>query len=389
MAWKQTDVTMERAKFITEYERGCWSMTDLCAAFGVSRKTGYKYLARYEEAGAEGLRDRPRAPGRHPNRTSDEVARRIVRVRGRHPTWGSKKILAWLGVHEPDLALPVRSTTDEILKRLGLVEPRRRRRRATASAKPLVEADVANRVWPVDFKGHFRVGAGQRCDPLTITDGFSRYALECKALTLPKLEEVQECFVRVFCEFGLPEVILSDNGPPFGSTGIAGLTRLSVWFIRLGVRPMRIEPGKPEQNGRHERFHLTLKQETADPPRQTIRAQQRAFTKFRRSYNEERPHEALGMRTPADFYERSSRPYPRKLPDMEYPSGGRVRENGSFKWRGNSVFLGEALKGQDVSLDPVGDGTFAVRFGIVPLGTLNETSAVVIPAPLQCPRTEG
>jgi transposase InsO family protein len=384
MAWKQTNVTMERAKFITEYEKGCWLMTELCAAFGISRKTGYKYLERYEEAGLEGLKDRLRAPHRHPNRTPQEVERRILRLRGRFPRWGSKKILAWLGSHEPELALPVRSTTDEILKRHGLVEPRRRRRRATPSARPLIEADAPNRVWPVDFKGHFRVGDGQRCDPLTITDGCSRYALECKALTLPKLEDVQECFVRVFCKFGLPDFILSDNGPPFASTGIGGLTRLSVWFVRLGVQPMRIEPGRPEQNGRHERFHLTLKQETADPPSQTIRSQQRAFTRFRRSYNEERPHEALDMRTPAELYVPSSRPYPRVLPDLEYPSGvevRRVRKNGSIKWCGHSVFLGEALRGQDVSLEHVGDGTFEIHFGMLPLGSFHESSGVVLPTP--------
>lgn len=392
MGWKQTNVTMERAKFITEYEKRCWSMTELCAAFGISRKTGYKCLERYGEAGVEGLKDRLRAPRRHPNRTSEEVVRRILRVRGKYPRWGSKKILAWLRVHEPDLALPVRSTTDEILKRHGLVEPRQRRRRATPSAQPLIEADAPNRVWPVDFKGHFCVGDGQRCDPLTITDGCSRFALECKALTLPKLEDVQKCFVRVFCEYGLPDVILSDNGTPFGSTGIGGLTRLSVWLVRLGVQPMRIEPGKPEQNGRHERFHLTLKQETADPPKQTIRGQQRAFTRFRRSYNEERPHEALDMRTPAELYEPSSRPYPRRLPDMEYPSGvdvRRVRKNGSFKWASHSVFLGEALRGQDVSLEPLGDGTFKVHFGMLLLGTFHEASGVVIPTPCRAQRSRS
>ena len=349
-------------------------------------------LSRYEEAGSAGLMDRTRAPRGHPNRTPEEVARRILRVRRKFHTWGSKKILAWLSVHEPELALPARSTTDEILKRHGLVEPRRRRRRATPSEKPLVEADVPNRVWPVDFKGHFRVGDGRRCDPLTITDACSRYSLECKALTLPKLEDVQECFVRVFREFGLPDVILSDNGPPFGSTGIGGLTRLSVWFIRLNVLPTRIEPGKPQQNGRHERFHLTLKQETADPPRQTIRAQQLAFTKFRRTYNEERPHEALGMRTPAEIYEPSTRPFPSKLPELEHPSGvevRRVRENGSIKWHRQPVFLGEALKGQYVSLDPVGDGTFEVHFGPLLLGTFHEASGIVIPTPRHVRRSRS
>lgn len=384
MPWKHTDVPMERAKFIAEYKKGCWSMTELCSAFGISRKTGYKYVARHDEEGLEGLVDRSRAPREHPNRTAGEVVDRIVRLRGRHPTWGSKKILAWLTVHEPKLALPARSTTDEILKRHDLVRPRRRRRRCSPTEKPLSHADAPNRVWPVDFKGHFRVGSRERCDPLTITDAFSRYSIECRALTLPTLEDVQKCFESTFREYGLPERIRSDNGTPFASTGIAGLTRLSVWFVRLGVVPERIEPGKPQQNGRHERFHLTLKEETATPPKQTIRAQQLAFTRFRRTYNEERPHEALDMRTPAELYEPSTRPYPSKLPELEYPGGvkvRRVRKNGSIKWHGRPVFLGEALRGQAVGLEPVGDGTFEVHFGPLALGVFHEDSGVVIPTP--------
>ncbi len=355
-------------------------MAELCEAFGISRKTGYKFLGRYRAWGWEGLADRSRAPGGHPNRTSEQVVRRIVGVRKKFPTWGSKKILAWLARKEPELALPARSTTDEILKRCGLVEARRRRRRVTASARPLTHADAPNRVWPVDFKGHFSVG-GQRCDPLTITDAYSRFLITCKAFTIPKLKEVWSAFERTFREYGLPDVIRSDNGTPFASTGIEGLSSLSVWWVRLGITPERIDLGKPQQNGRHERLHRTLQQETANPPRRTMRAQQLSFTKFRRIYNHERPHEALDMRTPSELYHPSTRPYPRKLAELEYPAEYEVRlvrKNGSIKWHGQSVFVSEALRGQHLGLEPSGGGTFAVHFGPLRLGVFHEASGVVI-----------
>ena len=358
-------------------------MTDLCAAFSISRKTGYKYLSRYREAGSAGLVDRSRAPREHPNRTDPEVVRKILQQRQDHGTWGAKKILARLSKDEPTLALPARSTADAILKRAGLVEPRRRRRRATPSEKPLVEADSPNSVWGMDFKGHFRVGDGQRCDPLTVTDIFSRLSLECRAMSLPKLEDVQDRFVSVFREYGLPNAILSDNGPPFGSTGIGGLTRLNVWFVRLGILPLHIEPGKPQQNGRHERYHKTLKEQAADPPKSTLRAQQLAFTKFQHEYNEQRPHEALGMRTPAEVYRPSRRPYPRKLPELEYPDGAsirQVRSNGGIKWHGRNVFVGQALIGERVAVECIGDDVFELCFGPLRLGTFHGASRAVIPS---------
>lgn len=392
MPWMETDVPMERLRFIDEHRKGCWSMTELCEAFGVSRKTGYKLLARFGQCGSDGLRDQSRAPKTHPNRIPGEVEHLVIQVRKQRRTWGSKKILAWLERHHPEASRPARSTVDEILKRSGLVQPRRRRRRCTPSAGPLIQADRPNAVWSADYKGWFRLGNGQRCDPLTILDSFSRRSLRCDALVSPRLADVQERFRRAFVDYGLPDAILSDNGPPFGSTGIAGLTALSVWLLRLGIRPLRIEPGRPEQNGRHERFHLTLEQETASPPKATPAAQQRAFGRFRRRYNEERPHEALAMRTPADVYEASPRRFPSTLPDWTYPSDYQVRQvgsNGHIKWRGHRVKIGRAIAGESVGLEEVSDGIWHVYLGELALGTFHEHSRHVIPSPSTGGPSEG
>ena len=354
MPWHQTDIVNERLKFVAAYQRSACTMTKVCAAFGISRKTGYKILRRYEEQGPEALRDRSRAPHRHPNQTPADVEAAVLRVRKAHPTWGSKKILAILERDWLADELPVRSTVDAILKRAGVVRPRKRRSRRQPSGPPIVEANQPNDVWSIDYKGWFRVGDGTRCDPLTVNDVFSRASLECRAMVSPKLEDVQFRLEGLFWELGLPDFMLSDNGPPFGSRGLGGLSRLGVWLLRLGIQPVFIQPGHPEQNGRHERFHETLKAETATPPRATIRSQQAAFTRFRSTYNEERPHEALDMRPPADLYAESERPMRSTLPEHEYPDDfevRRVRRDGSIKWRRGYVFVGEAMAGELVGVE--------------------------------------
>jgi len=305
MPWHQSDIVNERLKFVAARQREDRTMTELCESYGISRKTGYKILKRYGSDGPEGLLDRSRAPQRHPNQTPPAVEAMVLRVRKRHPTWGSKKIVAVLGRDHPAVDLPVRSTVDAILKRAGVVTPRKSRRRRHTSGPPMVEALAPNDCWSMDYKGWFRVGDGTRCDPFTLNDVFSRLSLECRALVSPKLEDVQYCLEGAFCEYGLPCSTLHDNGSPFGSRGLAGLSRLSVWLLRLGIQPLFIEPGHPEQNGKHERFHETLKAETANPPRRSIRAQQAAFKRFGQIYNQERPHEALDMRTPAELYQPS------------------------------------------------------------------------------------
>ncbi len=384
MPWHQTDPVNERLKFVADHQRGRLSMTELCEKYQISRKTGYKLLGRYREHGAEGLKDRSRAPQRHPNQTDPTIEGAILRVRKAHPTWGSKKILAVLLREYDESNLPARSTIDAVLKRAGVVEPRRRRPRRQPSAPPVVEANASNDVWSIDYKGWFRVSDGTRCDPLTVNDVFSRASLECRAMVSPKLLDVRARLELAFLTYGLPSSMLSDNGPPFASTGLARLSRLGVWLVRLGVQPVFIEPGRPDQNGRHERFHETLKAETANPPRSTIRAQQSAFTRFQAEYNEERPHEALDMRVPAELYDCSPRSMPESLPEHEYEAEAevrRVRRDGSIKWAGGYVFVGEAMTGERIGLRLVDDEIRHLYLGPMRLGALHERSRTVVPIP--------
>jgi len=377
MPWKESRVEDERLQFVADWERGMWTMTELCRRHGVSRPTGYKWAERYRSEGLDGLKDRSRAPLAHPNATPLDVERAVLGVRLKYPSWGPRKIYAWLGHHDPELALPARSTIGEILRRNGLVEPRRRRRRQAPHTEPFVACTRPNAVWCVDFKGWFRAGNGERIDPLTVTDGFSRYLLLCRALVRAGHEEVRRAFERLFREFGLPVAIRSDNGVPFASRAAGGLSRLSVWWIRLGILPERIEPGRPEQNGRHERMHRTLKAETARPPRGSRRAQQRAFDAFRRVYNEERPHEALDQRPPETAWDASPRKYPRKVPKIEHDAGvttRSVRTNGQIKWRGEVHFVSEVLAGETVGLRQDDERCWTVMFGPVTVARWDEAT---------------
>ncbi len=382
MPWHETDAVNERLKFVAAAQRGHSTMTELCARFGISRKTGYKLLDRYRSDGAGALSDRSRAPRTHPNQTAPELEGAILRVRKAQPTWGSKKILAVLSRDWAGESLPARSTVDSILKRAGVVATRRSRRRRHEHAAPIVNASVPNDVWSIDYKGWFRVGDGTRCDPLTLNDVCTRMSIECRAMVAPKLEDVRLRLEEVFFEYGLPRNMLSDNGPPFGSRGLGGLSRLGVWLLRLGVQPVLIQPGRPDQNGRHERFHETLKAETASPPKGSIRSQQAAFTRFCRHYNEERPHEALDMRTPAELYEPSDREMPAGLPEHEYPQADevrRVRRDGTIKWAGHFVFVGEAFAGETVGLIQGTDDAWQVDLGPMTLGVLHDRTRTVLP----------
>ncbi len=393
MPWKETHVMEERLKFIGAYLEDEWSMTDLCRAFGISRQTGYKLVGRYRKEGVDGLRDHSRAPHRHPNEMARDVADRLVAARKAHPRWGPRKLRGWLVRKRPGRRWPARSTIGTLLKREGLVSPRRCVRRTPRCPGPLSDAGAANDVWAADFKGWFRTGDGQRCEPLTISDGFSRFLITCWATARPDWTSTYPLFHRAFCEYGLPKVIRTDNGAPFASRGVGGLSRLSVWWIKLGIKPERIEPGKPYQNGRHERMHQTLKQETACPPHATRRAQQRSFQQFQEEYNFERPHEALDNATPADHYTASPRTYPRRL-EVDYPDHyvvRRVRSNGEIKWNGELHFLGQALYGEPVGLKQVSDRYWRIYFGSVPLATMDDHTdqllRQVIPPNEQRPRS--
>jgi len=313
----------ERVKFIARYLQNEEPFAALCADAGISRKTGYKWVERYDEGGVGALVDQSRAPRSHPHAIPAAVIDVLVALRRRHPRWGPRKLLAWLRRQDPGRAWPVPSTVGHMLRERGLVRPRRRHRYSAPYAERLRDYAGPNAIWCADFKGHFLVG-DKRCHPLTIMDGFSRYLLRCQALKRPMFAQTRSVFESAFREFGLPQTIRTDNGAPFSTLAAGGLSRLAVWWIRLGIRPERILPGRPDQNGRHERMHSTVKADTARPPRSSFRTQQRAFEAFRREYNHERPHEALSYDTPAARYAPSSRPYPRQLPELEYPAHFRL-----------------------------------------------------------------
>ena len=337
LPWTNTDSEREQERFIRAYlegQEGRESFSGLCRGFGISRKTGYKRVKRYQEKGFEGMGDLSRAPHSHPNKVAGEVEGRVVAARKAHPTWGPKKLVAWLRERESGVAWPAASTVGNILERRQLTQRRRKVRRTPPWSEPFAHCQDSNQVWCVDFKGQFRTGDGMAVYPLTLMDAHSRYLLACQGLAGTHGSGVRERMERVFREYGLPEVIRSDNGTPFASVGLGGLSSLAVWWIKLGIIPERIEAGHPEQNGRLERLHRTLKAEVAHPPRKNRREQQRAFDAFRLQYNQERPHEALGQQAPDQHYQPSLRVYPARVNSPEYPPDAqvrRVRSNGEIK----------------------------------------------------------
>jgi putative transposase len=364
----------ERLEFMLLYESESWSMSDLCEMFGVSRKTGYKWLRRYGEIGVDGLRELPRAPHRHPNAVALEIEAAIVALKQQRPRRGPKKLLALLQRQQPEQCWPVRSTIAAILKRHGLVRPHRSCRKSPPYEQPFAGLGRPNAVWSADLKGWFLTADGQRCDPLTITDNYSRYLIRCQAVRPTSFETIQPVFIGAFHEYGLPEAIRTDNGPPFASTTVGGLSRLSVWWLRLGILPERIKAGKPQQNGRHERMHRTLKDEAISPPKATWRQQQAAFDSFRKEFNHERPHEALDQHFPVERYEPSSRPYPIVLPKMTYPDDMLVRwvkAQGDISWKGHHVYLTATLAGELVGLRRVDEDRWDIYFGPIRLAQLD------------------
>lgn len=378
MPWKETTPMEERAQFVEAYKSGLFSVTELSERHGVSRKTGHKWLNRYELEGEAGLQDRPRAPRTSPSRTPEPVVKRLVALRCKHPTWGPRKLLAYLAKQDPEANWPSASTAGDILKRHGLVPERRRRSRGLAAFKRgnLTQATAPNHVWACDFKGQFRTADGQLCYPLTVSDSYSRYLLGVDGLASVSEPYSWPVFDRLFRCYGLPQIIRSDNGSPFASgRSLGGLTRLSVKWLKLGIRPERIKPGHPEQNGSHERMHRDLKRETVRPPAANQVAQQTRFDQFRHIRNHDRPHEALGQKTPAELYSASPRPYPSKINKPCYPGHFEVRyvrPAGEIKFRGRYLFLGEALRGEHVGLEEFDDGRWSLYFAEFLLGRFDE-----------------
>ena len=376
-----------RLAFVTEAHtraQRAQTMTALCAAYGISRKTGYQVLGRYQADPLTGLGPRSRAPHHSPRATPLALRQIILGLRGQHPSWGPRKLRAWLQHHHAPTAWPAPSTIGTLLQRAGVPRARPPRRPGRAAApRALTHAGAPNEVWTIDFKGWFRTGDGARCDPLTLVDEDSRFLLCCVAVRAATEPVVQHWLERTFREYGLPQVLRSDNGTPFAITrGVVQLSRLMVWWLKLGIRPERIARGHPEQNGRHERLHRTLKQETATPPARSRCAQQRVFDRFRAVYNHERPHEALDQQPPGRRYVTSPRPFPARVASPAYPATVTVRQvrgDGSIKWQGGWRFVSQALQGEPVGLEEVADGCWRVSFGPLPLGCLHADADTLHP----------
>lgn len=374
MPWKETRAMDERKRFIEMWLTGNYTLSELCAAFGVSRKTGYKWVERFKQGGFPGLAERSRAPLHHPNEISRAVEASLLEMRDKWH-WGPDKLLRKVLEQHPDWILPARSSVARLLSRHGLIKQHHPHRKATPTVLPLTNGDEANIVWTIDFKGQFRLGNKRWCYPLTLCDHYSRFLICCQGFS-----RICSCFVRrllerVFREYGLPMVIRSDNGPPFASTALAGLTHLNVWWVKLGIQPERIKPGHPEQNGRHERMHRELKAETARVPKSTLGSQQQLFDSFRYVYNHERPHQALDFGYPAQYFSPSPRPFPNRLQTFDYPDEYTIRKvcsAGYIKWDGESIFTSRALSGEPLGMVEVDDGVHEVYFRTLRLGSIDE-----------------
>lgn len=385
MAWKETCVMRERIKLIGDYLTGEYGISELAAEYDISRKTAYKWISRYEAQGWSGLEDQSRAPMHHPNMVVWEIEQQLLELKARRPLWGApklrRKLLEAVGVDR----CPAESTISEILRRHGLSRVAKGRRRAVPTEQPFGHCQEANRTWCADFKGWFRTGDGSKCTPLTISDAYSRYLLCCQGLGgKTGTVTVKPLFIGVFRRYGMPLAIRTDNGSPFACAALGGLTPLSVWWVRLGINLERIEPGQPQQNGRHERMHRRLKEAIASPPKATLGVQQKAFDVFRQEYNEERPHEALNQRVPAQFYQPATREYPERLPEQRgYPADWEkrmVRKWGQMKWGGKDIRLTSALWGQEVGLKLVAEGQWEVYFENLKLGVFDERAGRMRPA---------
>jgi len=370
----------ERLRFVQDVHRAGWSMAELCRRYDISRKTGYATLAAYAAGGPAALAEGSHRPRSCPHATPEDLVRLILELQQRY-TWGARKVRRLLRPRVAEADLPSITTVHRILARHGRVQPRRRSRRRAHPGRPLAPMTEPNAVWSADFKGHFRMGNGAYCYPLTVQDGASRYLLGCEGMLAATIEGSWPVFERLFRRYGLPDRLRTDNGTPFASGALGRLSTLAVWWIRLGILPDLIEPAHPEQNGRHERMHRTLKAATARPPEMGLSAQQRRFDRFRREYNDVRPHESLGDETPASCYTPSARPYPRQLRPLEYPGHFEVRRvsrNGGIRWHHAWVNVSHLLAEEYVGLEAVDDGLWDVYFGPVWLGRMHEATHRIV-----------
>lgn len=384
MPFGEIHVVEERRRFIAEAQRSLKSFSALCRRYGISRPTGYKWLERFEREGAPGLENRSSRPQTSPAATASRVVDAILDVRRAHPDYGAKKILWYLERRSPELDLPSRTTVHNLLRRYDLVPKRRKRPRRWHPGRPDSLAARPNDTWTADFKGEFPTRDGALCYPLTVQDMHSRFVLDCRGRPSVKTVGVLPVFARLFREYGLPQRIRTDNGTPFATNTLGRLSRLSIWFIQLGIQPQLIEPGCPQQNGKHENMHLVLKRQTTRPPRANLRCQQRAFNEFCAEYNHIRPHEALDGAVPSDLYRASRRPFPETLKPLTYPGHFETRlvsKNGGIRWYAHRILVSTLLGGLHVGLEEIDHGLFNVYFGPVWLGHFFETKRLILDSP--------
>ena len=375
MPWKEMSVMDRKEEFILLGKSGKYTLKALAEMFGISRPTAYKWRKRYEREGLPGLFEHTRKPRRTANKTPERIEEEIIALRHKPPRWGSPKLLVLLEDRFPREVLPKVSTVNLILKRNELVATRKGHRKVEA-VHPVFDPKKSNEVWSADFKGKFRLGNGRYCYPLTIADSYSRYVFAAKGLYATNGVNTKPVFIEVFRKYGLPEQIHTDNGAPFASVNALGrLSKLSVWFMELGIEPVFSDPAHPEQNGRHERMHRELKGEATKPPGYSLQRQQTQLNAFVREYNELRPHDALGLRTPSAVHEISLKEYPEKIVEWEYPKEYTVRyvtKNGAFRaGAAHWIFVSTALRGKNVGLEELGNRIYRLYFRRFFLGYLD------------------
>jgi putative transposase len=381
MPWLETCSVEQRIKFIEDAQSDRFTMAELCARYGVSRRVGYKWIERFESEGRRGLRDRSRAPHHCPHRIDDELAELLCALRRQHPLWGARKLLRILRTRHPRVTgWPAPSTAADVLARRGLVQRRRRRHPHVHPGVVPATTTEPNDLWTADFKGQFRTGNGIYVYPLTIADQHTRFLLTCHGLLSTQTVTARPIFERTFREYGLPRAIRTDNGVPFATQALHGLSYLNVWWMRLGIQHQRILPGRPDQNGAHERMHRTLKRHVTRPVRRNVTGQQDAFDEFRSEYNTVRPHEWLNQDTPSSRYRSSPRPFPKKLPPPEYPEHFIVKKittGGTFRFQRKLLYLANAMVDQHIGLEEIDNGIWNIFFNTVLLATLDEKDYII------------
>lgn len=376
MSWQRSSPMEQKLHFISDALRDKMDFNALCKLYTISRKTGYKWLKRFQQWGMNGMQEQSRKPHVMPYAIPFIIKDEVIRLRKKY-SWGAKKLLVLVANQHPSWSLPSRSATHTIIKQAGLAKPQKKRQRMVPNTQPLAHAHEPNAVWTADFKGQFCLQDNRYCYPLTIADACSRFLFACQGMHCPAFASTKMVFIRVFKEHGLPERIRTDNGTPFAAQTMSGLSQLSVWWIHLGIYPERIRPGHPQENGRHERMHRTLKDEATRPPQSDLVSQQAEFDRFRTIYNQERPHEALGMKTPCSQHRASLRLYPDRLPALEYPAHyirRMINYNGCIVWRNSYVYIGCLLKGEYVGMNQISEDIFAVYFGPIKLGFFNQNT---------------